>query len=339
MTKVYITGEFLKNKSYLPVLFPNFGELKNEKRLFADLGNRAFKRQVFDIVTDINEADFILLPHDFFDVITTDKNYLQRHIDLAHQHHKKLLIFDLSDYTEREIDVPEAWVFRIAGYRSQMKNNVIIMPNFVEDLSQYGKIFWRNKSKRPIIGFCGWANLSTIKQKLKLFIKNLLIDLQSAVARDTSLEAHKQGIYFRMQAIKALRECRDISVNFIIRNSYSSHANTIELLAEEARRQYIDNILKSDLSLAVRGDANISCRFYEILSLGRVPLFVDTDCVLPMENVVDYKKFIFHIDYKDLSNIGKVVADFYGGLSDEDFVQMQKSAREAFTKYLNPVSF
>ena len=134
MTKVYITGEFLKNKSYLPVLFPNFGELKNEKRLFADLGNRAFKRQVFDIVTDINEADFILLPHDFFDVITTDKNYLQRHIDLAHQHHKKLLIFDLSDYTEREIDVPEAWVFRIAGYRSQMKNNVIIMPKFVEDL-------------------------------------------------------------------------------------------------------------------------------------------------------------------------------------------------------------
>ena len=101
-----------------------------------------------------------------------------------------------------------------------------------------------------------------------------------------------------MQAIKALRECRDISVNFIIRNSYSSHANTIELLAEEARGQYIDNILKSDLSLAVRGDANISCRFYEILSLGRVPLFVDTDCVLPMENVVDYKNSFFTLIIK-----------------------------------------
>lgn len=339
MTNIYITGEFLKGKRYLPVLYPNLGELKNEKCLFSDLGNRAFKRQVFNVVANINNADFILLPHDFFDVTAADKNYLQKHIELARQSGKKLLIFDLSDYTDREIDAPDSWVFRMAGYRGRMKNNVIIMPAFVEDLSQYGKIFWRKKNGRPVIGFCGWAEFKNWCDRLKFFLKNLLIDLRSIAMRDGSFKAHKQGIYFRMRAIKALRKCRDVTVNFIIRGSYSSHINTIEVSSEDARRQYVDNILNSDLLLATRGDANYSCRFYEILSLGRAPLFIDTNCILPLEDVIDYKKFVLFTDYQNLKNIGKVAADFYNNLNNEEFALMQMSAREAFVKYLNPISF
>lgn len=339
MTNVYIMGEFLNDKRYVPVLYPNLGVLVNENRIFADRGNRAMRFPVVEIVKNIKEADFILLPHEYFDVVSVDKNYLQKHIELARQSGKKLLIFDFSDFTEREIDVPEAVIFRIAGYRGRIKDNVVIMPTFVEDLAQYGKIFLRNKGDKPIIGFCGWANVPTIKQKIKLFIKNLLIDLQSAVTRETSLKAHKRGIYFRMQVIRALRMCRDVINNFIIRSSYSSHINTIELSLEEARRQYVNNILSSDLALAVRGDANASCRFFEILSLGRVPLFLDTDCVLPLADEIDYKKFIVFVDYKKINRIGETVYEFWKSISDEEFIAMQKAAREAFEKYLRVDSF
>lgn len=339
MTNIYITGEFLKGKRYLPVLYPNLGELKNEKCLFSDLGNRAFKRQVFNIVANINNADFILLPHDFFDVTAADKNYLQKHIELARQSGKKLLIFDLSDYTDREIDAPDSWVFRMAGYRGRMKNNVIIMPAFAEDLSQYGKIFWRKKNGRPVIGFCGWAEFKNWRDRLKFFLKNLLMDLRSIAMRDGSFKAHKQGIYFRMRAIKALRKCRDVTVNFIIRGSYSSHINTIEVSSEDARRQYVDNILNSDLLLATRGDANYSCRFYEILSLGRAPIFIDTDCVLPLQDEIDYKKIALFVDYRKINNIGKTAAEFYKNLSDEEFTAMQKLARKTFEDYLRADSF
>jgi len=83
----------------------------------------------------------------------------------------------------------------------------------------------------------------------------------------------------------------------------------------------------------------MSCRFYEILSLGRIPLFIDTDCVLPLEDIISYEDFMLRIDYKNIDNICKAVDDFYSKTGDEDFLKMQKNAREVYEKYLTPVNF
>jgi len=189
MVNVYITNKFVKNIRYLPVLYPLLGVLKDEKRIFADRGERAFREPVFNLTANIEEADFILFPHDFyfFMVKMIPQEFLDEHILLAQKYKKKLLIFDLSDLTEKEINVPNSIVFRIAGYRRRQKENEIIMPSFAEDLSGHREIIWREKSEKPVVGFCGWGELKNRKQKIKLWLKNFLV----------SDEARRQGIYFR----------------------------------------------------------------------------------------------------------------------------------------------
>jgi hypothetical protein len=338
---IYITNKFVKNIRYLPVLFPILGPLKDEKRLFADLGDRAFKKPVFNLVADIDEADFVLFPHDFyyFMIGMISKEYLDEHVLFSQKHKKKLLIFDLSDLTDREINVPNSIVFRVAGYMYRQKENEITMPYFVEDLSKYQEITWRKKGEKPVIGFCGWAALKNKKQKIKFWLKTFLMSVRIFLSPDRNLEAHRQGIYFRMKAIKILEKCNNIFRNFIIRKSYSSHKTTIELPVEEARKQYIENISNSDFTLCTKGDSNSSYRFFEILSLGKIPLVVNTDCTFPLKNVLDYSKFSVFIDYRNLDNICEVIKDFYSEISDEDFIQMQKTARTVFEKYLNANAF
>jgi len=339
MVNVFITGRFLNGKRYLPVLYPHLGELVNKKRLFADLGNRAFNAPAFNLVKNIKDADFILLPHEYFDVIKTDMKYLDEHLFLAREHNKKLLIFDLSDFTDKEINISEAIIFRIAEYKHRKKDNVIVMPTFIEDLSQYARIEYSKKKVIPIVGFCGFAEFKNNWQNLKFLIKIFFINIKKIITFNKNIESHKHGIYFRKKVIRVLKKCDKMEKRFIVRKSYSSHESTIELPVKEARKQYIENIIDSDFSLAVRGNANISCRFYEILSLGRVPLFVDTDCVLPLEDMIDYKKFVLFVDYKNMTDICAIVNRFYSEIDNDEFVRMQKTARDVYEKYLNTKSF
>ena len=221
---------------------------------------------------------------------------------------------------------PNSIVFRIAGYRHRQKENEIIMPYFVEDLSKYQKINWRQKNEKSIIGFCGWAELKSINQKIRFWLRNIFMSVRIFLSSDKNLEAHRQGLYFRMRTIKILEKCGNIICNFIIRKSYSSHKMTIELPVEEARKQYIENISNSDFTLCTRGDSNSSYRFFEVLSLGRIPLVIDTDCVLPLD-VIDYNKFSLIVDCKNLNDICGIVENFYEKISNEEFIEMQKTAR------------
>lgn len=339
MVKVFIPPNEIKDLRYLPILYPNFGVLVNENRLFADRGKRSVRLPVVEIINDAAAADFFLLPYEYFDIVKKYPVYLEESLALARRSGKKLLIFDLSDYTDISIDLPDAWVFRIADYASRKRKNVIVIPTFIEDLGAAGVPAPRVKGETPIVGFCGWAGFRNFLTRAKFALKELLFSLRIIFERTPRLEARHKGIYFRIKALKALARSAMVKTNFIIRRSYSSHINTIEKTPEELRREYIENISDSDLALAVRGDANISCRFYEILSLGRVPFFVDTDCVLPLAEEIDYREFVVFADHTEISKLGEIAADFWKRTSAEEFVAMQKAARAAFEKYLNIEAF
>ena len=327
MLNVFV-GKLLNEKWYLPLLAPNFGPISKPNRLFASKAMGSFTEKIFNIVGDINQADFILLPHDYFYVVKTSPEYLAEYRALAKQSGKKLLIFDFSDFSERVIDIPEAIIFRVAAYRSQLRANEIIMPPFVEDLSKYQSISLRSKNNEPIVGFCGFASLSGFKEKIKFYLKNIW-----------QRGAMRQGIYFRSLAMKFLEKTSGVKTNFIKRNFFSSHKKTINVPPEQLRREYVENMANSDLALVVKGDANFSFRFYEALSMGRVPVFVDTDCVLPLEEKIDYKKFVLFVDYRKLNQIGEKVTQFWNQISNEEFQAMQRLARQTFEQYLNMSAF
>jgi len=107
----------------------------------------------------------------------------------------------------------------------------------------------------------------------------------------------------------------------------------------EVRKEFVYNIISSHYCLATRGNGNFSYRLYEIMSLGRIPLFVNTDAVLPYEEFIDYKKYFCWVEEKDLKKIAKIVLDFNNKISNEDFISLQKKIREIYEEWISPVGF
>jgi len=328
MIKVFIKK---LDYSHIPILYPNLGFIDKQKSLFINEAFRYFKDPVFEVVDDASEAEYFLIPHDYY-LIEKEKEYLKDYILLSEKYNKKILVFTHTDY-DKEILIPNSIIFCTSKYGYKKKDNEIIMPAYVEDLLGDGSIKIRQKSEKPVVGFCGWASLDSFRQKISFYIKYIL----SVIKRTPVL--HRKGLWFRKRAIHILEKSTLVKTNFLIRKTFSGHKATISINPEQARVEYKKNMIESDFVLCVKGDGNFSLRFFEALSLGRISLFVNTDCVLPLEDIIDYKKFVVFVDYKDLNHIDYISSDFYKNLSDEEFVKMQKQARAIFEKYLRIDSF
>lgn len=95
------------------------------------------------------------------------------------------------------------------------------------------------------------------------------------------------------------------------------------------------HIASWDYGLCVRGCGNFSSRLYETLSCGRLPVFVDTDCVLPFDDLIDWREHCW-VDIGDVDSLGSIVARFHDGLTDDDFRALQHAARTRWEQWLSP---
>ncbi len=84
---------------------------------------------------------------------------------------------------------------------------------------------------------------------------------------------------------------------------------------------------------------NFSVRFYETLCLGRIPIFIDTDCLLPFQDQIDYKALFPWIDANDLPHAAEILRDFHARLSAEDFLGLQKTCRHLWLEHMTPDGF
>jgi len=105
------------------------------------------------------------------------------------------------------------------------------------------------------------------------------------------------------------------------------------------RREYVQNIVESDYVVCTRGAGNFSYRLYETLSCGRIPVFVDTDCVLPYDFLVDWREHCVWVEEDDLPQIGERVLEFHEGLGEKEFVELQHHCRRFWEQYISPEGF
>lgn len=110
-------------------------------------------------------------------------------------------------------------------------------------------------------------------------------------------------------------------------------------LWERVRREYVTNTVESDYVLCARGVGNWSFRLYETLSLGRIPVFIDTDCVLPVEDHIDWRSLCVWVDRTEIGHIGEKIAAFHDSLTDGEFVARQHECRRAWARYLSPLGY
>ncbi len=295
----------------------------------------------FLISKSIIPTNAILIPHPTLDRSPETLRYLNSVAELSHLHTKPVFMFMGGDLSH-DIKFPEFnfHIFRGTQYKKLLQKSDIIIPPICEDLGFFHGFEPRQKSPQPLISFCGWAGFNNKKHYIKYLLKNFYIDIKKILLLDASLEVYKKGLYFRRKAIIALNSNGGrVQTSFIIRNSFSGNKRTISLSPDDARKEYIENMKNSDFVLAPKGDANYSVRFFEALSLGRIPILIDTDVCLPLEDEIDYSKFIVRVSYRDIKKLPQIISDFYSSISNEEFIEMQKKAREAFEKYLRYDSF
>ena len=283
----------------------------------------------FRIVTDPRKAQVAVLPMAW--------NYYRYHAGLDsalafHERSRKagLTVFswNAGDFGVRVPDLEGLIVHRPSGYRSQLPPNHRGMPVFISDPLKrwYGRdrIFVRQKGEKPVVGFCGQARGNLLKYAtdvLRTGWRNMRYHLH--LSHDEPQWLYPSTL-LRNRALAVLEQDPRIETNFIKRAKYRAGVRT-----EEERRkttmEFYDNMIHSDFILCVRGGGNFSVRLYETMAMGRIPLFLDTDCLLPLPEEPAWKEVM--VESHLIHQLPAKIASLYSRIGGDHFSVLQESVR------------
>lgn len=272
------------------------------------------KTELFSIVDTIEEASCIIIPMswNYYYKCNKIKQVLDYYKTIPDK--KKVISFVFGDFGVKVPKNYKGLVFRASGFRSKLPKNHIGLPVFIEDpLKKYFSqetVIQKPYSVKAVVGFCGQARhfgFHDIKTYLKISIKNILVVIGYSYKNKEPIVS---ASYLRNQILNYLKTSQKVMCNFIIRKAYragittqkDTHPSTIE---------FYNNIISSDYIVCVRGAGNFSTRFYETLSMGRIPVFVNTDCMLPLSQIIDWKQHVVWIDYDERNLIAEKIANFH----------------------------
>jgi hypothetical protein len=254
---------------------------------------------------------------------------------------KSLIVFFDSDSVD-PVDIPNAIVFRTSGYRSRARRTEFGMPGWGQCVEQP---FSPREKKTPVIGFCGYApplGISMNATKVKESVRWAL----TRTGLNSLLNVHP-GYFARVEAIRSCRRTVGLKTNLVIRSSLSFVVEQDGWGTGRLRRDgagtfqstFMKNMFESDYILCTRGFGNYSFRLYEALSCGRIPVLVDTDCLLPFPENPQWRSATLWIDERDLATVGKRITDRHTTISPSEFLDWQHQARRFWEEWLSPAAF
>lgn len=333
---VFFVSPAWRNKDcpHIPLLYPFWDNPLDKRRVpfqYALFERYGFDPAYYAITDNEEEADLVLMPYAHNLVRRSMPQLFAECRATAGRLGKPLLVDGVGDI---ENPVPrDVLVLRYGGYRFSRTQNEIIVPPYANDLLELycgGTARLREWQDIPTVGFSGWSSL-TVAQEVRTMLKELPDRLRGVFI--SRYRAKKKGVFFRRKALAIFKRSSEVALSVLVRSSYSGHVDTASNSAEVLRREFVDNLLQSDYGLDVRGDANASTRLFEILSLGRIPVIVDTERNLPFSDRVDYRSFSLIVDFRDLPHLAERIAAFHRSLTPEEFKAMQLRARDAFRNY------
>ena len=93
---------------------------------------------------------------------------------------------------------------------------------------------------------------------------------------------------YRQNLVFALENSPFINCHFIKRDSFwggKPHDTNV-------KSDFWNNLQENQFALAPRGGGNFSMRFYQALSVGRIPVLINTSMPLPLSNLIPWKDII-----------------------------------------------
>jgi hypothetical protein len=294
-------------------------------------------------MTQLHDTDAAILPANWEHILRNKKakELALDFIEVAREAGKPVVIFFWSDSYEM-VPIENAIVFRTSFYRSTRRSNEFAMPAWSEDFTEkyfVSQLPLRPKREKPTVGFCGYA---APREPLKKATRRVL--RWGANILGIGVPRRNLGPVLRSKVMHMLAKSPLVETNFVVRERFLGgallpHGRKDFDTLQRIRREYVQNMVDSDYVICLRGGGNFSYRLYETLSCGRIPLFIDTDCVLPYDWLIDWKQHSLWVDAKDVSNVAKRVAAFHEALSPKDFRDLQVSCRKLWEDWLSPQGF
>jgi hypothetical protein len=345
--KIYCDRSFHpKSIEHVEMLIPFWGKNGEDR---CPLQSGRYERLIamapeFFELSELDAADLCVLSFPWkytignAEVLGVAKHFLERCADAG----RPVVIFFAGPYEDQIPDDRSTLVFRTSLYRSRRKGNEFALACWGQDLLvkfDGGRLNPRCKSGRPTVGFCGYAP----PLGLPWGWKRLKESLRTACAASGLLAyaPNHTGHSLRTRALRTLSRCQSLQTNFLFRENLAfSGVGTVmgDTPPEQAlnfQREFYDNIVNSDYVLCARGYGNNSIRLYEALSCGRIPVFIDSDCVLPYDFLIDWKKYCVWVTENELPFLGEKIADFHARLSNASFVELQYSCRKLWEDWLS----
>jgi len=332
--KIYI-GDFQYNKKdrmYLvDLLKPIVPEINLAKYNLIDYP--------IQIVKNEYESDYFLLPYSWIYYINTNTTYYaNEYIIKANKINKKILIWVTGDYDYSLPQMDNIIALHIGPYKSRQNIFTIVLPVIINDpakLIEQEEISVLDRELIPIVGFCGHVDSNpfiSFMKMLFLLVKNILFKI-------FLLKYYPGPIlpptYLRKNILDELDKVGRIKTNFIRRDKYQGGIVKNNENLAVLRTEFYNNIEESNYTISIRGTGNYSARFYETLAMGRIPIFINSDCILNFSDLINWKEHIILIEKDEICNMESKVLEFHNNHNQESFKTLQHFNRKIWEKYFS----
>jgi hypothetical protein len=104
-------------------------------------------------------------------------------------------------------------------------------------------------------------------------------------------------------------------------------------IMSETREIFIDSMAHSWTALCPKGKGENTYRFFEAMSMGRIPILISDNCLLPYEDEIDYASFMLRLSENDISNAGSIILDWVSGQTAETLIAKCNKSRHIWENY------
>lgn len=260
---------------------------------------------------------------------------------------KRLVLFAYNDEClARHFHRSNLVTFANLGYRSTRGENEFCYPWFIDDplpTHRDGDLPIKQKGEKALVGFCGRGAVTPSRYGWQL-LRNTIRTLKSW----TRLEPYAppriaSEVAFRSSILQKLSKSALIESRFLLRSKFLAGISRTPIVRDDlyhpVRLDFFNNIFDTDYTVCVRGASNWSMRLYETMSCGRIPVFIDTDSILPFDFNQEWKDYVVWIKESEIRYADQIIADFHSSISSSDFVDLQKTIRKFWIERLSRDGF
>ncbi len=291
--------------------------------------------EYFQLCPSAEDADWVFIPYLLSSLIDEPgKMIVKEHAACARKFQKPLAIVSDSDLIY-DPGVKDIFILTPGPYASMEKQLAIpaILPQ--DPIVQFYGGEWTAISdfSSYSMGFCGQATqhlLKTVKDTLNLRILKRQIRKKQAPYLYAPFFL---AAYERAKLLGFIQKESRYKTDFLLRKKYKAGAET-SADKVQVEKEFFENIYQNLFTVCMRGFGNYSVRFYQTMAMGRIPILIDTDNILPFEKAIEYGALIVRVPFSDRHNIDHYIDSFLTDKSPEDLIAIQKSCREVWLSSL-----